>query len=157
MQTGVTTKRELPAGFARLSRGFAVIFVGESSAATAADMTTTAAAAAATSRTVAFGPGFVDLKIAAAKFLAVEVRNGFGGFGVIGHFYKGETASSAGFAIRDNMNAPNLAEGLKQRGQIGFGSLKAHISDKKIFHTISPFVLLCCGRNLFMDAASPRI
>ena len=76
-------------------------------------MTTAAVATAATSRTVAFGPGFVDLEVAAAKGFAIEVRNGFGRFGVIGHFDKGEAASPAGLAIGDNMNAPDLAKGLE--------------------------------------------
>jgi hypothetical protein len=39
------------------------------------------------------------------------------------------------------MNAPDLAEGLEQRGQIGLRGLKTHISDKNTFHTISPFEL----------------
>jgi hypothetical protein len=134
-------KRELPAGFTRLARGFAIIFVGESAAATSAAMTTAAAATAATARSVGFGPSLVDLEIASADRLAIEGRDGFDGFGIIGHFHKSEAARSTGLAIGDNMNAPDLAEGLEQRGQIGLGGLKTHIPDKKTFHTISPFEL----------------
>jgi len=104
-------------------------------------MTTAAVAAAATARSVAFGPSFVDLEIASAERFAVEGGHGIGGFGIIGHFHKSETASSAGLAIGGNMNAPDLSEGLEQRRQISFSGLKTHISDKKIFHTVSPFEL----------------
>src|SRR5438874_2056683 len=151
----VNEKRELPAGFARLARGFAVIFVRESSAATA--MTTAGASAAITAGAVAFRPGFVDLEIAAAELFAIEARDSVGGFRIIGHFDKGEAASPAGFAIGDNMNAPDLAEGLEQRSQICFRGLKTHISDKKTFHTTSPFVLFRCRQSLFMGSVSPRI
>jgi hypothetical protein len=116
-------------------------------------MTAARAPAAITARAVGFGPSLVDLEIASAELLAIEGRNGFGGFGIIGHFHKGEAARPAGLAIGDNMNAPDLAEGLEQRSQIGFRSLKTHISDKKTFHTISPFELFLCGQSLFMDAA----
>src|SRR5207302_7169442 len=54
-------------------------------------------------------------------------------------------------------NAPDLAEGLEQRSQICFRGLKTHISDKKTFHTTSPFVLFRCRQSLFMGSVSPRI
>ena len=145
---------ELPAGFARLPRGFAIVLVGES--ATAA-MTTAGASAVITAGAVAFRPGFVNLEVAAAELFAIEGRDGVGGFRIIWHFDKREPASPAGFAIGDNMNAPDLAEGPEQRSQIGFRSLKTHISDKKTFHTISPFVFFRCGQSLLRDTASPRI
>jgi hypothetical protein len=139
----VNERQELPARLARLASGFAVIFVGESAAATSAStttvMTTGVVATAATARTVAFWPGFVDLEITAAELFAVEGGHSFASFGIIGHFHEGKAASPAGLAIGDNVDAPDLAEGLEQSGQIGFGGLKTHISDKKTFHTISPF------------------
>jgi hypothetical protein len=134
-------QQELPAGFAWLAGGFAVIFARESAAAPSAALTTAAAVTAATTGTVGLGPGFVDLEIAAAERFAVEGGYGIGGFGIIGHFHKSETASSAGLAIGGNMNAPDLSEGLEQRRQISFSGLKTHVSDKKIFHTVSPFEL----------------
>ena len=82
-KTGSNEKRELPAGFARLARGFAVILVGESAAATTAGMTTAAAATTATALTVGLGPSFVDFEFAAAELFAVEGGDGFGGFGII--------------------------------------------------------------------------
>src|SRR5207253_3794930 len=54
---------ELPAGFARLPRGFAIVLVGKSAAA----MSTAGASAAITAGAVAFRPGFVDLEIAAER------------------------------------------------------------------------------------------
>src|SRR5947208_1382324 len=144
---------ELPAGFARLPRGFAIVLVGKSAAA----RSTAGASAAITAGAVAFRPGFVDLEIAAAELFAIEARDSVGGFRIIGHFDKGEAASPAGFAIGDNMNAPDLAEGLEQRSQICFRGLKTHISDKKTFHTTSPFVLFRCRQSLFMGSVSPRI
>ncbi|HVH60169.1 MAG TPA: hypothetical protein VM709_07535 [Candidatus Sulfotelmatobacter sp.] len=104
-------------------------------------MTTAAAAAAITTGAVAFRPGFVDLEIAASELFAIEGRDGFGGFHIIWHFDKREATGPARFAIGDNMNAPDLAEGLEQRSQIGFRGLKTHISDKKVFHAISPYVV----------------
>src|SRR5947207_55496 len=105
----------IPAGFAPLARGFAVIFVRESAAATSVAMTTAAAVAAAIAGPVSFGPGLVHFEIAPAELFAIEGRDGFGSFRIIGHFHKGEAASPASFAIGDNMNATDLAEGLEQR------------------------------------------
>src|SRR5438034_515538 len=144
---------ELPAGFARLPRGFAIVLVGKSAAA----MSTAGASAAITAGAVAFRPGFVDLEIAAAELFAIEARDSVGGFRIIGHFDKGEAASPAGFAIGDNMNAPDLAEGLEQRSQICFRGLKTHISDKKTFHTTSPFVLFRCRQSLFMGCLTKNL
>jgi hypothetical protein len=134
-------KLELPARFARLAGGFAVIFVRKSAAATSAARAPAAAVTANTTGTIGFGPGFVDLKIAAAERFTIQGGHGIGGFSIIGHFHEGETASPAGLAIGGNMNAPDLSEGLKQRSQIRFSGLKTHVSDKKIFHTVSPFEL----------------
>src|SRR5437763_16426561 len=69
----VNEKRELPARFARLARGFSVIFVRCSSAATA--MSTAGASAALTAGAVAIRPGFVDLEIAAAELFAIDGRD----------------------------------------------------------------------------------
>lgn len=76
-------------------------------------MTTAGAPAATTAGAIGFGLSFVDLEIASAELFAIEGGDGFGGFGIIGHFHKGEAASPAGLAISDNMNAPDLAEGLE--------------------------------------------
>src|SRR5690242_9957487 len=115
------------------------------------------ASAAIATGAVALRPGFVDFEITAAKRFPIERGNGVGGFRIIWHFHKSEAASPAGLAIGHNMNASDLAKGLEQCGQIGLGGLKTHISDKKTFHTISPFVLFWRRQSLFMDAASPRI
>src|ERR1700682_146109 len=85
-------RAKLPAGFARLAGGFAIIFVGEAAASSAAS------AATARARPTARGLGarFVDLQIASAQFFSVETGNRFSGFVVVGHFDKSKAPRPAG-------------------------------------------------------------
>jgi hypothetical protein len=150
--------RLLPARLARLTRDFAIIFVRESffapaatvsaiaSAVSAAIATTISAAVPAAApwaaRTAAAGFGFrasfVDFQIAAADVFAVQGRDGFGCFGIVGHFDETETAGPAGLAIGGDVHAGELAERLEKSAQILCGGLKAHIADKEILHGDSP-------------------
>jgi hypothetical protein len=153
--------RVLPARLARLTRDFAIILVRESfffatagvaatrtaaiaAAITAAATTLAAPAPAATTRSARTSAGFrfracfVYLQIAAADVFAVQSCNGFGCFGVIGHFDKTETARASGLAIGGDVDAGELAEGLEERAEVVRGGLKAHIANKKILHVDSP-------------------
>jgi hypothetical protein len=134
--------RVLPARFARLARGFAIILVRKFLLATAAAPASAIAATVSTTtassvRAAGFGlgPRFIDLQISTAEILAVESRDGFGGFIVIWHFDETEAASASGFAVSSNMDARELAERLKERAKIRRGSLKAHIANKQVLHT----------------------
>src|SRR6516225_2504552 len=104
-----------------------------------ATATTTGASAGAIAArgALALGPRFVDLEVAASHFFSVESGNGLCCLGVLGHFHKSKTASTACFPIRDNMNAPDLPKRLEERRQIGLRGLKIQVSDKKTFHAIS--------------------
>src|SRR5215472_12284258 len=128
----------LPARFARLASRFAVVLMRES--ATVATTTRASAAAIAARGAIALGPRFVDFKVAASHFFSVESGNGLRCLGVIGHFHESKTACPACLAIRDNMNAPNLAKRMEQRRQIGLRSLKTHVANKKILHSRSPLL-----------------
>jgi hypothetical protein len=153
--------RVLPARLARLTRDFAIILVRESfffatagvaatgtaaiaATITAAATTLSAAAPAATARAARSAAGFrfrasfVYLQIAATDVFAVESCNGFGCFGVIGHFDETETARASGLAIGGDVDAGELAEGLEERAEIVRGGLKAHIANKEILHVESP-------------------
>jgi hypothetical protein len=90
--------------------------------------TITAATSAGTKTTGFFRASFVNFDVAAANGSAVESRDGFGGFFVIGHFDESEAASTAGFAIHDYPNAGDRAEGLEQFGEFAFGGLKCHVA-----------------------------
>src|SRR5215472_3296758 len=125
----------LPARFARLAGRLSIVLVRES----AATATTTGASATAIAArgSLALGPRFVDLEVAASRFFSVEGGNGLRCLRVIGHFHKSKTASTACFPIGDNMNASDLPKRLEQRRQIGLRGLKIQVSDKKILHAIS--------------------
>jgi hypothetical protein len=151
----------LPARLARLTRDFAIILVRESfffatagvaatgtaaiaAAITAAATTLSTAAPAAATRSARTASGFrfrasfVHLQIAAADVFAVQSCNGFGCFGVIGHFDEAETARASGFSIGRDVDPGELAEGLKERAEIVRGGLKAHIANEEILHVDSP-------------------
>src|SRR3984885_2914982 len=153
--------RVLPARLARLTRDFAIILVRESFffatagvaatgtaaiavAITAAASTLSAAAPAATTRAARTAAGFrfrasfVYLQIAATDVFAVESCNGFGCFGVIGHFDETEAARASGFAIGGDVDAGELAEGLEERAEIVGGGLRDYFAPKKILHVDSP-------------------
>jgi hypothetical protein len=148
--------RLLPARLARLTRDFAIIFVRESflaaattAAIAAAGASTVAAAVTAAAPTAAtwsarsaagfgFRAGLIYFQIAAADVFAVERRDGFRRFGVVGHFDETEAARAAGLAIGGYVHAGELAEGLKESAKIFCGGLKAHVADKEILHGDSP-------------------
>src|ERR1041385_318262 len=92
---------------------------------------------AATWWTITFWPRFIDLEIAATESGAIESGDSLRGLGVIGHLDESKATSATGFSVGDDVNSSDLPEWLKQRSQIGLRSLKTHISDKKILHTIS--------------------
>jgi hypothetical protein len=151
--------RLLPARLARLARDFAIILVRESFFATAAGIAasraaavaavviftaaiTAAAAATWAARTAAAGfrfrTGFVNFQVAAADIFAIQRRDRFGSFGIIGHFDEAETTRASGLAIGSDVHASELAERFEERAQIVRGGLKAHIADKEVFHGDSP-------------------
>src|SRR5277367_5772684 len=129
--------RVLPARLARLTRDFAIIFVGESFLAAAASVP-----AARTARTAAAGfrfrTGFIHFQIAAADVFAVERRDGFRCFSVVRHFHETEAARAAGLAIGGDVHTRELAERLEERAEIFRGGLKAHVANKQILHGDSP-------------------
>jgi hypothetical protein len=137
----------LPARLARLARAIAVILVRESAALlpTAASVAVSVTAATTVATTVTIKPApttaarpagsglgarFVDLEIAPADFFSVEACNGFGCFGIVGHFHKREPAGTSRLAVRRNVDARDLPEGFKQRAQIRLGRLKTHVADE---------------------------
>jgi hypothetical protein len=137
-----------------LTRGFAIVFVGEAvpaaafataTASSAVPSTITAAISAAeivagAARWSAFAAGtrFVDFQIASAGFLTVESSDRLGRFFVIGHFDEGESTSPTGFPVHGHVHAGDLAEGLKQRSEIALRRLKIHVSDKQALHVSCP-------------------
>src|ERR1700680_1529598 len=141
----------LPARLARLARRFAIILVGEASAPAAS--ATTAGVAAAAFWPAAFFPGarFVYLQVAPANLFAVETGDGFGGFGVIGHFHESKAAGPAGLAVGGNVNACDLAERLEERTQVALGGLETHVANKQILHSLS---LLKSVRGRWRSAAA---
>lgn len=138
--------RVLPARLARLARGFAIILVrkfflttaaapASAIAATVSATTATSAARTAWASGFGLGPRFIDFQIASAEILAIESGDGFGGLIVILHFDETEAASAAGFAVRSNVDARELAEWLEERPEIRSSGLKAHIAYKQVLHT----------------------
>src|SRR6516164_5441247 len=142
----------LPTRFAGLAGGLPVVLVRES----AANATTAGPSAAAIAAwcSLALGPRFVYLEVAASHFFSVESGNGLRCLRVIGHFQERKTASTACFPIGDNMNAPYQPKRLEQRRQIGLRGLKIQVSDKNTFHTISLHDPRCTIWN--NEPASPR-
>jgi hypothetical protein len=160
--------RNLPTRFARLSRGFPVVFVREpipSAAALAAASTiatavpTAAAFPAATARTTlaapavpsesagtcsarwsafAFRPRFIYFQVAATGFFAIQTRDGLRSFGIVGHFHESKSACSPRFAVHGHVHTRHLTKGLEQGSQIALCRLKVHVSHKKTFHVASP-------------------
>jgi len=115
----------LPAGFA------------PATATTAATVSAaTATVAAATTETTALGAGtrFVYVQRAAVQFLAVEGFDGLHGFGLIGHFDKGEAARLAGVAITHYTSFFNGAVRGKRSLELGLRGLISKISNKDIRH-----------------------
>src|SRR5216684_2636712 len=121
--------RKLPAGFARLARGLAIIFVRESAPAASS----TAARARSTTAS-GLGARFVHLQIATAQLFSVEAGNRLGGFFVVGHFHEGKAAGAARLPVHDQVHAGHLSEGLEQRAQLTFRGLKTHVAYKQILH-----------------------
>jgi hypothetical protein len=126
----------LPPWFARLA-GVALVVVA-STAATArtptASRTPTAATRSAGTAAVGLGTRFVDIQCAAAKFLAIQSRDGFLGFAGIGHFYEGKSARASGVTVGDQADLIDFAMGLKQGPQFRFRGAVREIPDKQFLH-----------------------
>src|SRR6516225_1023606 len=112
----------LPTRFAGLAGGLPVVLVRES----AANATTAGPSAAAIAAwcSLALGPRFVDLEVAASHFFSVESGTGLRCLGVIWHFHESKPASTSCLAVSRDVNAPDLPKRLKQRRQIGLRGLK---------------------------------
>ena len=101
--------------------------------------TTTAAAfaaatAAAAESTVFFRTGFVDIQRTAVKLPAVQLGNRPVAFGIICHFDEPETAGLSGVPVGHHTHAINGTVRFKHGANRIFGSTKAEISYKNVFH-----------------------
>jgi len=117
--------------------GVALVVVASTAAAartsaTAAGTSSSAAGSAGTA--IGFGTGFVDIQCAAAEFFAVQSRDGFFGFGGIGHFYEGKSARASGVTISDQTDLIDFAMRLKQGAQFRFRGAVREIANKKLLH-----------------------
>jgi hypothetical protein len=159
-QPGYSLLQLLPAWFARLSRGFAIIFVGEASAATAtitppaapaASTTATPTASTATpsattswrttrTSTTFFRARFIHFPIAPAKIFSVKPGDRLAGFFIVRHFHERESARTARFAIHHHVNARHLSEWLERCANFTLSRLKAHVTHEEILHPNSPEV-----------------
>jgi hypothetical protein len=105
----------------------------------------TAAATAASSRPATtatgcgFGPRLIHFQRTPADFLAVQAGHGLGGFGIVGHFDKRESAGASGFAVHGDMDASDLTERFKEGAQLRFRRLKIHVPDKHVLHKFLSF------------------
>jgi hypothetical protein len=106
----------LPAGFAGLAC-VTLIVVATSATASAKALST----ASATARRIRLWFRFIDLQGTAGQFSSVQGRDRLVGFRRIGHFHKGETASTASFAIGHNADLFDCAMRFKQSAQLWFG------------------------------------
>jgi hypothetical protein len=149
----------LPARFARLAHGLAVILVGKpvapasaafSFAATAAAGVATAtvspaaavaAEAAATAissarRSATFAPRsrFIDLELAAAGHLSIQACDRLGRFLIVRHFDESESSRSPGLAIHRHVHTRHGAKRFEQRTQLTLTRLKIQISHEQTLH-----------------------
>jgi len=107
--------------------------------------TTTAAGTSSAARTptapaesagaaIGLGTGFVDIQRASAEFFAVQSGDGFLGFRGVGHFYKCESAGTAGVAIGHDAYLIDFAVGFKQRPQLTLGGAVGKVANKELLH-----------------------
>jgi len=89
--------------------------------------------------TVGLGPGFVDGQLAAAHFLAVQVRNRILRCGLVRHFNETKASGYATELVLDNRHGTDLTMGLKDLAQFLLGSDTREIADVDIHHLL----LLC--------------
>src|SRR5260221_2875352 len=92
-------------GFARLACRLAVILIGES----AAPVSTPTAAGPRYSAS-GLGARFVHFQVTSAQLFSVQSRNRLGGFFIVGHFHKGEAASTASLSVHHQVDACHLSE-----------------------------------------------
>src|SRR5260370_27475157 len=99
--------RTLPARFAGLARGFAVILVRKTLPASAAVIEARRARRF-------FGARFIDFQVSAADLLAIQARNGLRGFVVVGHFHERKAPGAAGLPILHQVYTTHFPERLEQ-------------------------------------------
>jgi hypothetical protein len=125
-----------------LAGGITIILGRETTASSAsfcpASTRAKTAAIASGAATFRLRGGFIDAQSAAGDFFPVKSGHSLGSVLILRHFNEGESARLAGFAIGYDVDARDLPERLKQRAQITFRGLKAHIPDKQILHNDSP-------------------
>jgi hypothetical protein len=101
-------------------------------AATAAAAVSTAAATAA----IFFGPGFVDIQRAAIHVAAVQRLDGILALTVVAHFHESKPAGPAGVPVGYDVYAVDRAKFFEHGTNGAFGSVKAKVSYKNVFHLI---------------------
>jgi hypothetical protein len=105
------------------------------SARTSASATGTSAAAAGSAGTaIGLGTGFVDIQCPPAEFFPVQSRDGFLGFGGVGHFYECKSSGTSGVTVGDQADLIDFAMGLKQGPQFRFRGAVREIANKKLLH-----------------------
>jgi hypothetical protein len=147
----------LPARFARLAYGFAVILVGKpvasaaaalSFAATATRVTAAVSSAAAIAaeaasaaipsarRSAAFAtrPRLIHLELTAAGRRSIQASDRLGRFLVIRHFDESEPARASGLAVHRHVYTRHGAKWFEQRTQLTLTRLKIQIPHKQTLH-----------------------
>src|SRR5690242_17243200 len=76
------------------------------------------------------GPGFIDGERAPAKFLAIELSNGFCGGLVICYFHKSKAARLAGVAVSHDPHLLNFPECTEHISEFVFASGKGKVPYK---------------------------
>jgi hypothetical protein len=127
----------LPARFARLA-GMALIIVASTAASartsTTAARTSAAATAGSAGTAIGLGTRFVDIQCPPAEFFPVQSRDGFLGFGGVGHFYECKSSGTSGVTVGDQADLIDFAMGLKQGPQFRFRGAVREIANKKLLH-----------------------
>ena len=100
----------------------------------------TIAKKSAAARPLGLWAGFVDIQRSAIEICPVQCGDGLLALPVVAHLDESEAPGLACIAIRDNVDAPNVAVSFKQRTDGILRRSKIEISHKNVFHNSSgPF------------------
>jgi hypothetical protein len=83
---------------------------------------------------IGLGTRLINVQRAAAKLFAIQSRDGFLGFGSVGHFYECKSSGTSGVTIGDQADLIDFAVRLKQRAQFRFRGAVGEIANKKLLH-----------------------
>jgi len=100
----------------------------------AAAATVETAAAAAAVATIFTGFGFLHYNCPAVEFAAVEFRDCFAGFIVVGHFHKAEALGLAGEFVGDYIGGRHFAISFERLAEVGGLSVETQFCNKNVHY-----------------------